>query len=76
MLGNVVRREHHDYLAVLSQLARRNMVRDVHGDAFTPISDEEALQQLLRQIACLCLDFGIIRIPECRRGYGRSCRSW
>jgi curved DNA-binding protein CbpA len=75
--ANKARKQHHDYLAALSQLAKRNMVRDVHGDAFAPIfSDEEALQQLLRQIACLCLDFGIIRIPECRRGYGRSCQSW
>ena len=77
MPANKARKQHHDYLAALSQLAQRNMVRDVHGDAFAPIfSDEEALQKMLQQIACLCLDFGVIHIPEYRRGYGRSCQSW
>lgn len=76
VLGDEARRQHYDYLAFLSQLARRNMARDVHGDTFAPISHEEALQQLLRQLADLGLDFGIVRIPACRRGYGRRCRSW
>jgi molecular chaperone DnaJ len=76
VLGDESARRQYDYLAVLSQMARANMARDGNGDAFSSISDEEGLRQLLRQLADLGLDFGGVRMHGCRRGFGRRCRRW
>lgn len=76
VLGDPARRQQYDYLAALSQLAQRNAGCDSQGDVFAPVSDVETLEQLLRQLADLGLDIGIMRVRGCRRGYGRRCRRW
>jgi curved DNA-binding protein CbpA len=76
VLGDRARRKQYDYLAVLSLLERMNTARNTPGEVFAPISDEEALQELLRQMADLGLDFGNVVMRGCRRGYGRRCRRW
>jgi len=76
VLGDESARRQYDYFFVLSQMARANTARDAKGDAFSSISDEEGLQQLLRQLADLGLDFGTVRMHGCRRGFGRRCRRW
>ncbi len=76
VLGDRARRKQYDYLAVLSLLEHINTARDITGDVFASTSDEEAFQELLRQMADLGLDFGNVRVRGCRRGYGRRCRRW
>jgi curved DNA-binding protein CbpA len=76
VLGDRARRKQYDYLAVLSLLEHMNTARNIQGDVFGPISDEEAFQELLRQMADLGLDFGNLHVRGCRRGYGRRCRRW
>lgn len=76
VLGDKARRQQYDYLAILSQMSHRNRRRDLQGDIFASTSDEEALQELLRQMADLGLEFGNVRMSGCRRGYGRRCRRW
>ena len=76
VLGDIARRQQYDYLALLSEMSRRNMGRSYQGDVSAPTPDEAALEDLLRQMADLGLDFGNVVMRGCRRGFGRRCRRW
>lgn len=76
VLGDEFRRRQYDYLGVLSQMSRRNADRNVSGEPFATTLDDEALQQLLRQLADSGFDLRDVRMHGCRRGFGRRCRRW
>jgi len=80
VLSDENRRRHYDYLTASS---RRRQVsfkaEETFGEQFRENLDEEALQQLLRQLAGLGFNFrdlmGSAR-RGCRSGYGRCWRRW
>lgn len=76
VLGDESRRQRYEYLITFSSYAQGPVGDDVFGNSFAQSPDEEALQQLLRQLAALDLGFGIG--PGfgrgCGRGFGRRCQ--
>ena len=78
VLGDEARRQRYEYLVTYSSYPHRPFAENVPGDSFGQSLDEEALQQLLRQLAALGLSFDIG--PGfgrgCGRRFGRNCRRW
>jgi len=74
VLGDEARRQRYEYVITFSSYAQGPVGSDWDGDQLN--LDEEALQQLLSQLAALDLGFGIG--PGfgrgCGRGFGRRCR--
>jgi len=78
VLGDKDKRWHYDYLTTLYQYRQGSIREDVFSDSFGQNLNEEALRQLLRQLATLGFSFGsgLGYMKGCRRGYGQRCRRW
>lgn len=76
VLGDEVKRQRYEYLVTFSAYPQTPGREAVQGSPFAQNLDEEAWQQLLRQLAALDLGFGIG--PGfgrgCGRGFGRRCQ--
>src|SRR4030042_2657535 len=59
VLGDEVKRQRYEYLVTFSPYAQTPAGEAAQGNSFAQSLDEEALQQLLRQLAALDLGFGI-----------------
>jgi len=66
VLGDEARRQRYEYLITYSSYAQSSVSGD-WGDSFAQSPDEEALQELLRQMDAIGLAFGI------GPGFGRGC---
>ena len=78
VLGDEQKRRRYDYLIASAQYRQKFFTEGTFGAYFDQSSDKETIQQLLRQLADLGLNFssGTAYMRGCRRGYGRRCRRW